>query len=54
MVFKFLKNALGTDAPVTNGDAVDLVAATAAALAVDARTLDHMMWRLASGRPLAV
>lgn len=52
MVVRFLQQALGTDAELTTGRAIELVMAAADTLEVSPRTLDHVIWRAASGREL--
>lgn len=50
MVLRFLGRALGADADLSAGRAVDLISAAAEELLVSVRTLDHVVWRAASGR----
>lgn len=52
MVLRFLARALGADAELTTGRAVELITAAADALEVSPRTLDHVIWRTASGREI--
>ncbi|WP_230082736.1 hypothetical protein [Arsenicicoccus cauae] len=52
MVLRFLQQALGADATLTTNHAVELVMAAAQELEVSPRTLDHVIWRAASGREL--
>lgn len=52
MVLRFLSRALGEDADLTIQRAVDLIMETARAMNVSPRTLDHIVWRAASGREL--
>ena len=52
MVLRFLADALGKDTPISTGDAVELLEQTAQHLHVEARALDHIVWRAASGREL--
>jgi len=52
MVLRFLEPALGTGLPMTTDRALELVMAAADTLEVSPRTLDHVIWRAASGRDL--
>ncbi|MDN5698724.1 MAG: hypothetical protein L0G85_00230 [Kocuria sp.] len=52
MVLRFLERALGTGVPMTTDRAFELVMAAADRLEVSPRTLDHVIWRAASGRDL--
>lgn len=52
MVLRFLKQALDTEAELTTNHAVELLMAAADSLQVSPRTLDHVVWRAASGREL--
>ena len=52
MVLRFLRDALGEDADLNEGRAIDLLEATAERIGVDPRALDHIAWRAASGREL--
>ncbi len=52
MVLRFLALALGTHVTMTTDRAMDLVMAAADRLEVSPRTLDHVIWRAASGRDL--
>lgn len=52
MVLRFLADALGEDADLNTDRAVDLITRTAETLEVSPRTLDHIVWRAASGREL--
>lgn len=52
MVLRFLQQALGADAELTTDRAIELVMAAADTLEVSPRTLDHVIWRAASGREL--
>lgn len=49
MVLRFLENALGTS-DISYQRAVDLITSAAEELGVDARLLDHAIWRFASER----
>lgn len=51
MVLRFLARALGTT-DISTQQAVDLISAAADSLSVSPRTLDHVVWRVASGREL--
>ena len=52
MVRRFLQQALGVDAELTTDHAIELIMAAAGKLEVSPRTLDHVIWRAASGREL--
>lgn len=52
MVLRFLQQALGADVAHTTNHAIELVMAAAQELEVSPRTLDHVIWRAASGREL--
>ncbi len=52
MVLRFLELAIGTDVTLTGDRVIELVMAAANALEVSPRTLDHVIWRAASGREL--
>ena len=52
MVLRFLELAIGTDVTLTGDRAIELVKAAANSLDVSPRTLDHVIWRAASGREL--
>lgn len=52
MVLRFLQQALGTQEPPSRDRAFELVMAAADTLEVSPRTLDHVIWREASGREL--
>lgn len=52
MVLRFLADALGEDTPLSNDRACTLLELTAEHLGVEARALDHIVWRAASGREL--
>ena len=52
MVLRFLAQALGEDAELNVQRAVELMTQTAKRMNVDARALDHIAWRAASGREL--
>lgn len=52
MVLRFLADALGEDADLSKNRAVELLERTATRMNVDARALDHIVWRAASGREL--
>lgn len=52
MVLRFLAHALGDETDLSTDRAVDLITGTAEALNVSTRTLDHIVWRAASGREL--
>lgn len=52
MVLRFLANALGEDADLSFARAVELIQTAADELKVSSRTLDHIVWRAASGREL--
>jgi hypothetical protein len=52
MVLRFLKDALGAEAELSNQRAVELLTETARQLAINPRVLDHIVWRAASGRAL--
>lgn len=54
MVLRFLERALGTGVPMTTDRAYELVMAAADTLDVSPRTLDHVIWRAASGRELTL
>lgn len=53
MVLRFLAAALGEGPDISLGRAVALIEATAEELQVGSRTLDHIVWRAASGRELS-
>ncbi len=50
MVLRFLTEVLGADVTLTTDHAFELVMAAADALDASPRTLDHAIWRAASGR----
>ncbi|GAA1112183.1 heme peroxidase [Nesterenkonia jeotgali] len=52
MILRFLADALGKDSDLYFDRAVELIQATADELQVSSRTLDHIVWRAASGREL--
>lgn len=52
MVLRFLRRALGDEVDIDTGRAVELITAAANKLGVSPRTLDHVVWRAASGREL--
>lgn len=52
MVLRFLATALGEDTDLSFDRAVALIGAAADGLQVSTRTLDHIVWRAASGREL--
>lgn len=52
MILRFLAAALGEDTDLSFDRAVELIRAAADELQVSARTLDHIVWRAASGREL--
>ena len=52
MILRFLSAALGEDTDLSFDRAVELIRAAADELKVSARTLDHIVWRAASGREL--
>ncbi|PRZ12212.1 hypothetical protein [Nesterenkonia sandarakina] len=52
MILRFLADALGKDTDLYFDRAVELIQATADELQVSSRTLDHIVWRAASGREL--
>ena len=54
MVLRFLERALGTGVPMTTDRAFELVMSAADTLDVSPRTLDHVIWRAASGRELTL
>lgn len=54
MVLRFLELALGTGVPMTTDRAFELVMSAADTLDVSPRTLDHVIWRAASGRELTL
>ncbi|MDO5669918.1 MAG: hypothetical protein Q4G50_07935 [Corynebacterium sp.] len=54
MVLRFLADALGEDADLSEKQAVELLERTAERMNVDAGALDHIVWRAASGRELTV
>jgi peptidyl-prolyl cis-trans isomerase A (cyclophilin A) len=53
MVLRFLARALGEDADISPGRAVDLLTQTADHLGVHPRVLDHIAWRVSAGHELA-
>lgn len=53
MILRFLADALGKDTDLSFNRAVELIRAAADELKVSARTLDHIVWRAASGRELS-
>lgn len=53
MVLRFLAAALGEGPDISLGRAVALIEARAEELQVSSRTLDHIVWRAASGRELS-
>lgn len=52
MVLRFLAFALGEETELSLGKAVELIEAAARESGVSSRTLDHIIWRAASGREL--
>lgn len=52
MIFRFLAQALGEETELDGQRAVELMTQTAKTMNVDARALDHIAWRAASGREL--
>ncbi|SDS10910.1 hypothetical protein SAMN04489860_0813 [Paraoerskovia marina] len=52
MVLRFLADALDREDSLSTTEAVDLISAAAEKLEVSPRTLDHVVWRYASGREL--
>lgn len=52
MILRFLTEVLGKDLELTNDRAVELVTQTAHRVGVNPRSLDHIIWRAASGREL--
>ena len=52
MILRFLTEVLGKDLELTNERAVELVTQTAHRVGVNPRSLDHIIWRAASGREL--
>lgn len=52
MVLRFLSSVIGLESQISTRRAVDLITAAAERLDVSPRTLDHMVWRAASGREL--
>jgi len=52
MVLRFLATALGADTDLSFARAVELIQTAADELEVSSRTLDHIIWRAASGREL--
>lgn len=52
MIFRFLAQALGEETELDGQRAVELMTQTAKRMNVDARALDHIAWRAASGREL--
>lgn len=53
MVLRFLAEALDRTDSLGAAEAVELVFSAAQTLGISARTLDHVVWRYASGRELA-
>lgn len=53
MILRFLSDALGKGTELSFGRAVALIRAAADELQVSSRTLDHIVWRAASGRELS-
>lgn len=52
MILRFLAAALGEETDLSFNRAVELIRAAADELKVSSRTLDHIVWRAASGREL--
>lgn len=50
MVLRYLREALGQDAELSTSRAIELITDAAHVIGVSPRTLDHVVWRAASGR----